>query len=65
MFTHLTTNITFRLQLLFASKMQGFTAASESGCVDGLKPVYWTDDSDDDGVSIRSGTVECGQFLTE
>ena len=45
-------------------KLQGFTAASESECDNGLKPVYWTDDSNDDGVAIRRGSVECGQFLT-
>lgn len=42
---------------------EGFTTTPESACVDGLKPVYWTDDTNDGNVAIRSGTVDCGNFL--
>lgn len=42
---------------------EGFAVASESTCVAGLKPVYWVDDSMDDGFDIRGGTVKCGDFL--
>jgi hypothetical protein len=42
---------------------EGFAVSSESACVGGLKPVYWVDDSMDNGFDIRGGTVKCGDFL--
>lgn len=36
---------------------------SEQSCMNGVKPIYWTDDGNTDGISIRSGTVQCGNFL--
>ncbi|TXK17087.1 lamin tail domain-containing protein [Homoserinibacter sp. GY 40078] len=38
---------------------EGFTLAPQSACTDGLKPVYYGDDADTDGVSLRVGTIEC------
>jgi hypothetical protein len=38
---------------------EGFAIAPATYCVDGLKPVYWADDGETDGYSIRSGTLPC------
>jgi hypothetical protein len=38
---------------------EGFTIAPATYCADGFKPVFWADDSDDQGHSIRSSTVPC------
>jgi hypothetical protein len=38
---------------------EGFAIAPATYCVDGQKPVYWADDSETDGHSIRSGTLPC------
>jgi hypothetical protein len=38
---------------------EGFAIAPQSECVDGHKPVFWSDDDDDDGHALRSGTLNC------
>ncbi|WP_218825698.1 lamin tail domain-containing protein [Streptosporangium subroseum] len=38
---------------------EGFAIAPQSECVDGHKPVFWSDDSNDDGHALRSGTLNC------
>ncbi|GAA4560830.1 hypothetical protein GCM10023193_21950 [Planotetraspora kaengkrachanensis] len=38
---------------------EGFAIAPQSECVDGHKPVFWSDDSDDDGHALRGGTLTC------
>src|SRR5262249_11028677 len=38
---------------------EGFVMAPRSECVDGLKPVFWSDDSDDNGHALRQGTLSC------
>ncbi|GAA4597023.1 hypothetical protein GCM10023194_70690 [Planotetraspora phitsanulokensis] len=38
---------------------EGFAIAPQSECVDGHKPVFWSDDSNDDGHALRSGTLTC------
>ena len=38
---------------------EGFAIAPATYCVDGFKPVYWADDTEDNGVAIRSGTLPC------
>lgn len=43
---------------------EGYAVAPESLCnEDNLKPVFWVDDSFFESYAIRSGTVECGDFL--
>ncbi|MEQ0558140.1 lamin tail domain-containing protein [Amycolatopsis sp. NEAU-NG30] len=36
---------------------EGF--AISDGCVNGVKPVYWADDGNDDGHALRQGTLAC------
>jgi hypothetical protein len=38
---------------------EGFTTTPRDECVAGLKPVFWADDNDTAGSSLRQGTVEC------
>ena len=38
---------------------EGFAAAPRSECAGGVKPVFWSDDSDTGGNSIRQGTLNC------
>ncbi|WP_026252457.1 lamin tail domain-containing protein [Streptomyces sp. PsTaAH-124] len=38
---------------------EGFAPAGADECVSGTKPVYWADDSDDDGHALRRGTITC------
>ncbi|MCG2799074.1 MAG: lamin tail domain-containing protein [Cellulomonas sp.] len=38
---------------------EGFAVAPQAECVDGTKPVYWSDDSATDGYALRMGSVEC------
>ncbi|MFF3876777.1 lamin tail domain-containing protein [Streptomyces sp. NPDC001978] len=38
---------------------EGFAIAPQSECVDGHKPVFWSDDNNDDGHALRSGTINC------
>lgn len=42
---------------------EGFAIAPATECVNGFKPVYWADDTEDLGVSIRSGTVSCTAYV--
>ena len=37
----------------------GFAIAPATYCQDGFKPVYWADDTEDDGHSVRRGTLPC------
>jgi hypothetical protein len=41
---------------------EGFTIAPASQCSNGVKPVYWADDSETNGQSLRSGTLTCSPF---
>lgn len=38
---------------------EGFAITPVEECVDGLRPVYWSDDNDTDGHSLRTGTLAC------
>ncbi len=38
---------------------EGFAITPVERCVDGVRPVYWTDDNDTDGHSLRAGTLPC------
>ncbi|MEU7204165.1 lamin tail domain-containing protein [Streptomyces sp. NPDC045470] len=38
---------------------EGFTLAGADECVAGSKPVYWSDDSNDDGHALRKGRITC------
>ncbi|MFB7630333.1 hypothetical protein ACFC0M_05205 [Streptomyces sp. NPDC056149] len=38
---------------------EGFAVAGSDACVDGSKPVYWADDSNDDGHALRRGSIAC------
>ena len=38
---------------------EGFAMAPQAECVGGVKPVFWSDDTGDDGHAIRSGTLTC------
>ena len=38
---------------------EGFAIAPATYCDSGVKPVYWADDSETDGHSIRGGTLSC------
>lgn len=38
---------------------EGFAVAGAGECAGGVKPVYWSDDSDDGGHALRKGTVTC------
>jgi hypothetical protein len=38
---------------------EGFVMAPQAECVNGLKPVFWSDDTNDDGHALRAGTVDC------
>ncbi len=42
---------------------EGYTIAPDSLCDGGVKPVFWSDDSDDDGHVIRSDAIPCGKFI--
>jgi hypothetical protein len=41
---------------------EGFTVAPQSECVNGLKPAYWSDDSEDGGHALRKDSVPCAAF---
>jgi hypothetical protein len=43
---------------------EGFAMASQSECVSGRKPVFWADDSETGGHSIRRASIPCGAFLS-
>ena len=38
---------------------EGFAVAGAGECAGGVKPGYWSDDSDDGGHALRKGTVTC------
>ncbi|UFS58406.1 lamin tail domain-containing protein [Subtercola endophyticus] len=38
---------------------EGFVTAPQALCVNGVKPVIWADDDQDDGYSLREGTIDC------
>jgi hypothetical protein len=38
---------------------EGFALAPQELCVDGVKPVFWSDDTNDDGHALRAGTIDC------
>ncbi len=38
---------------------EGFAIAPQSACVSGVKPVLWSDDSNDKSHALRSGTLSC------
>ena len=38
---------------------EGFTITPQAECVGGLKPVFWADDTNDDGHALRAGTLRC------
>lgn len=38
---------------------EGFAITPGSECVDGRKPVFWSDDSQTGGHALRSGTLDC------
>ncbi|HWU59617.1 MAG TPA: lamin tail domain-containing protein [Microbacteriaceae bacterium] len=38
---------------------EGFTTAPQAECVNGLKPVFWSDDGETDGHALRAGTIQC------
>jgi hypothetical protein len=41
---------------------EGFAVATQAECKNGHKPVYWSDDSDTGGHSIRTASVTCAPF---
>lgn len=38
---------------------EGFVTAPQALCVDGRKPAFFTDDDQDQGVSLREGSIDC------
>jgi hypothetical protein len=38
---------------------EGFVVAPQAECVNGLKPVFWADDTNDNGHALRAGTIHC------
>ncbi|AMW06438.1 hypothetical protein GEMMAAP_00560 [Gemmatimonas phototrophica] len=41
---------------------EGFTLAPQAECVSGRKPVFWVDDNETGGISLRRGLVTCSAF---
>jgi len=41
---------------------EGFAIAPATLCTAGTKPVFWADDTEDEGHAIRSGTLTCTAF---
>lgn len=39
---------------------EGFTVTTSAECVNNRKPVFWADDTEDNGHAIRRGTIPCG-----
>jgi hypothetical protein len=39
---------------------EGFTVTTQAECVANRKPVFWADDTEDNGHAIRRGTIPCG-----
>lgn len=44
---------------------EGFVMAPKSECVGGVKPVFWSDDDDDNGHALRQGTLNCTPIATQ
>ena len=44
------------------SNNEGFAIAPATECVGGMKPVFWADDNDIGGNSLRRGSVQCAAF---
>jgi Lamin Tail Domain len=42
---------------------EGIAIGPESECAGGLKPFFWSDDSQTDGHALRTGAISCGAFL--
>ncbi|WP_437980028.1 lamin tail domain-containing protein [Sorangium sp. So ce117] len=42
------------------SNNEGIALAPDAECSGGVKPFFWTDDADDDGFSLREGSLACG-----
>ncbi|RPE46094.1 hypothetical protein EDD90_9416 [Streptomyces sp. Ag109_O5-1] len=38
---------------------EGFSVSGSDACSSGTKPVYWSDDSNDNGYALRRGTITC------
>jgi len=38
---------------------EGFSVAGSDECVNGSKPVYWSDDSNDADHALRKGSLSC------
>src|SRR5690606_41458069 len=38
---------------------EGFAIAPQSACASGLKPAFYGDDAETDGVSLRVGSIRC------
>ncbi len=41
---------------------EGFAIAPAAQCVNNLKPVFWADDTEDNGDAIRRGSLSCTAF---
>ncbi|WP_437962239.1 hypothetical protein WME76_25270 [Sorangium sp. So ce119] len=42
------------------SNNEGIALAPDAECSGGVKPLFWTDDADADGFSVREGSLACG-----
>ena len=42
---------------------EGFAIAPQGACADGVKPVWWADDGETGGISIRGGNVPCSLYV--
>ncbi|MEA9986435.1 MULTISPECIES: lamin tail domain-containing protein [Subtercola] len=38
---------------------EGFVTAPQALCINGVKPAFWADDDQDNGYSLRQGTIDC------
>jgi hypothetical protein len=45
------------------SNNEGFTFAPDAECIDGVKRVFWSDDSNAFSHALRQGTIACGDFF--
>jgi hypothetical protein len=53
------TNVYERPSSLPNVNNEGFAIAPQAECVNGLKPVFWSDDDQTGGHALRSGTIDC------
>lgn len=44
---------------------EGFAISPRAECLNGLKPVFWADDTNDDLHALRSGTINCTPRATQ